>query len=401
MPLVKAQCENCNSILSVDSTKRAAICEFCGTPYVVQDAINNYSTHIEHLHANVVNIHTGQSKQDLLKNADKLFELAQFDRAKKAYEKVIEKYPEEPQGWWGAYKVVLSNFTYFHELADAYQQYASTAMKLHDYTDEYHKLWEALVATYSKELHTRDNADYVWDSVSLKDIELMLYTSIDSTKNPYLKQLQAATFNNYYHAFKAGKVSFFNFGMYGMQWLLEGRESTWRPSYDSPWHETCKLENIPILQKIFDEGCQNAADLFPGNKLRNMSFLKDYIQYASTISEGRSFNRNLLASCIGAETKEYMLHQASWIRWDDTYRVVFFLGKTIILERVELDFEYRPPEISHFQIILTKNPLSSTEIRQLATAQWKKEKRCAHCGGTLTRGLFSTKCDDCGQKKDY
>jgi hypothetical protein len=275
-------------------------------------------------------------------------------------------------------------------------------MKLHDYTGEYHKLWEALVATYSKELHTRDNAARVWDSVSPKDIELMLYTSIASTGNPYLKQLQTATFNNYYHAFKAGKVSFFNFGMYGMKWLLEGRESTWCPSYHSPWHETCKLENIPILQKIFDEGCQNAADLFPGNKLRNMSFLKDHIQYASTTSKGWSFNLYSLASCITDETKEHMLLEVSWIRWDDTYRVVFFLGKTIILERVELDSEYTPPKkISRFQIILTKNPLSSTEIRQLATAQWKKEKRCAHCGGTLTRGLFSTKCDDCGQKKDY
>ena len=44
MPLVKAQCTNCDGILEVDPSKDAAICPHCGTPYIVEKAINHYNT---------------------------------------------------------------------------------------------------------------------------------------------------------------------------------------------------------------------------------------------------------------------------------------------------------------------------------------------------------------------
>lgn len=43
MPLIPLACPSCGSNLTVDSDKDAAICEFCGKPYIVKDAIvNNY-----------------------------------------------------------------------------------------------------------------------------------------------------------------------------------------------------------------------------------------------------------------------------------------------------------------------------------------------------------------------
>lgn len=46
MPLVKAQCTNCGASLEVDSSKEAAICPHCNTPYIVEKAINNYTTNV-------------------------------------------------------------------------------------------------------------------------------------------------------------------------------------------------------------------------------------------------------------------------------------------------------------------------------------------------------------------
>lgn len=43
MPFVQGKCPECGGILAVDNGKRAAICQFCGEPFVVQDAINNYN----------------------------------------------------------------------------------------------------------------------------------------------------------------------------------------------------------------------------------------------------------------------------------------------------------------------------------------------------------------------
>ncbi len=44
MPLVQAKCTNCGASLLVDNAKEAAICQYCGAAYVVEQAINNFVT---------------------------------------------------------------------------------------------------------------------------------------------------------------------------------------------------------------------------------------------------------------------------------------------------------------------------------------------------------------------
>ena len=41
MPLVNAKCTNCGGTLTVDASKEAAICDYCGSPYIVEKAIQN------------------------------------------------------------------------------------------------------------------------------------------------------------------------------------------------------------------------------------------------------------------------------------------------------------------------------------------------------------------------
>lgn len=60
MPLAQAKCTNCGANLTVDNTKDAAICPFCGTPYVVEKAINNYNV-TNNIRADVVNVYGGIS----------------------------------------------------------------------------------------------------------------------------------------------------------------------------------------------------------------------------------------------------------------------------------------------------------------------------------------------------
>jgi hypothetical protein len=44
MPLTPAKCTQCGASLQVDPSKDAAICEFCGTPFIVEKAIAQYAT---------------------------------------------------------------------------------------------------------------------------------------------------------------------------------------------------------------------------------------------------------------------------------------------------------------------------------------------------------------------
>ena len=62
MPLVNAKCTNCGANLEVDSSKDAAICQYCGSAFIVEKAINNYNiTNHNNINAEVVNIYGGNS----------------------------------------------------------------------------------------------------------------------------------------------------------------------------------------------------------------------------------------------------------------------------------------------------------------------------------------------------
>lgn len=57
MPLMNAKCTNCGGALQVDSKKRLAVCPYCKEPYVVEEAINNYTyTTNNYINADVVNV---------------------------------------------------------------------------------------------------------------------------------------------------------------------------------------------------------------------------------------------------------------------------------------------------------------------------------------------------------
>ncbi len=55
MPLMQAKCTNCGAVLSVDTTKDAAICPYCNSAFIIEKAINNYYM-TNTIHANTVNI---------------------------------------------------------------------------------------------------------------------------------------------------------------------------------------------------------------------------------------------------------------------------------------------------------------------------------------------------------
>ena len=55
--LVPAICTQCGGQLEVDPTQEAAVCKYCGTPFIVEKAIQNYN--IQHAtieHVDTVNI---------------------------------------------------------------------------------------------------------------------------------------------------------------------------------------------------------------------------------------------------------------------------------------------------------------------------------------------------------
>ena len=53
--LVPARCTNCSGELTVDPSQEAAVCKYCGTPFVISKAIRNYTIQNNTYQTNVVN----------------------------------------------------------------------------------------------------------------------------------------------------------------------------------------------------------------------------------------------------------------------------------------------------------------------------------------------------------
>ncbi len=96
MALVKAQCTNCNGLLEVDNSNDAAVCPFCGTPYVIEKAINNYI-----IYNNTTVIQDGVSKEETQKNGFTLLKLGDYKNAFPLFSKLVQVDPNDWKNWFG------------------------------------------------------------------------------------------------------------------------------------------------------------------------------------------------------------------------------------------------------------------------------------------------------------
>ena len=112
MALVAAQCTNCNGALQVDAEQKAAICPYCNTPYIVQEAINNYYT------TNVYNIQNANltvDNQAVIENKletaeTQLRKLKDYGKAYKAFKELENEAAKEFRLWSGKIHAQTSDF---------------------------------------------------------------------------------------------------------------------------------------------------------------------------------------------------------------------------------------------------------------------------------------------------
>ncbi len=149
MPLIKAQCTNCNGLLEVDETKDAAICPYCGSAYVVEKAVNLYKMSIVVDNA-TVNVEDGFTK--LLNAAEGFEKLEKYFDAYKVYREITKEYPQKFEGWFGLWNSLITNSLdkgnpLTREQIDNYKEAENLAsdeqkVLLYRKRDEYNKIFE-------------------------------------------------------------------------------------------------------------------------------------------------------------------------------------------------------------------------------------------------------------------
>ena len=63
MALIPAKCPNCGGLIEVDNKNDAAVCKYCGTPFIIERAIQNFFQ-TYHITSSIINFYTnGASEQ--------------------------------------------------------------------------------------------------------------------------------------------------------------------------------------------------------------------------------------------------------------------------------------------------------------------------------------------------
>lgn len=98
MAFIPAKCTQCGANITVDNSKDAGICEFCGTAFITEKAINNYTTNITNNFAGAhVTINNDSNIEGLLVLAKREL-LAKYYRSNDLYKYLDEIVAKSPDG---------------------------------------------------------------------------------------------------------------------------------------------------------------------------------------------------------------------------------------------------------------------------------------------------------------
>ncbi|HHT90675.1 MAG TPA: hypothetical protein GXZ68_06895 [Firmicutes bacterium] len=113
MPFVAAKCTQCGSNLQVDSSRDAALCPHCETPFVTENAIKNYNTYHQYQiqHANL-KVHDERSIQNRIKNAEVFLTMHKdYRKAEEMFQGMTEDAPADYRVWWGILRSQTKEFS--------------------------------------------------------------------------------------------------------------------------------------------------------------------------------------------------------------------------------------------------------------------------------------------------
>ena len=102
MPIVKANCTNCGGNLEVDSQNLVSRCEYCGSSFIVEQAISNFNTTNE-IRDSIVNIYSSdyQNSNEYLESGNAYLKIGDYESAFDVFMSMSRKFPSNWKSWWG------------------------------------------------------------------------------------------------------------------------------------------------------------------------------------------------------------------------------------------------------------------------------------------------------------
>lgn len=114
MAIVPVKCPSCGANLRIDETRQSAFCEYCGSPFIVQEAQNNFMVkgEIRIEKVGTMNVNSDQTANARIEAGEAFLKLGKKDEATKAFIEACRIKPQDYRGYWGQVKAeILLNQT--------------------------------------------------------------------------------------------------------------------------------------------------------------------------------------------------------------------------------------------------------------------------------------------------
>lgn len=384
MPLIPAKCPECGGLVEVDSEKRAGLCQHCGQPFVVEDAIqtfntyyqttNNYNTTHNYGDGAVVNVYEDKNKDFVIEAG------------------ALKKYHGESADVVIPDNVVkIDSGCFDHLLIKSI--YIPASVRHID--ENAFTVWD-----YSSPVDSiivdKENKCFVVDSgVLICQNDKTIIKAINSLVN-YVVPNNIVRINSY--AFANCKMlkaiiipeSVETIG-YSCFENCESLSSIKLPGklnkIDSGMFENCKsLKNISIPKSV--------ENIYCGFEGCNLDFIKIERNYYLHGEIYNNIKRLIIPSSMFFAADMYRLNTYEHFKEIE----VIYDG---YISKNALGY--------HFECLLKSNKLVGSskkrieeEIKKMKSKKWRKNNRCQYCGERFYQPfLGKPKCSICGRKKDY
>lgn len=131
--LVPAKCTNCGGALQVNPGTTSALCPYCNTTFLVQQAINNYNISVNSASMNIANATinvNGMNANNLLNRAKDFENRGDLETALEYYNKVLDLDFTCQEGRLGIERVKLKLVNYVYYECEANQVFSSGKLQI-------------------------------------------------------------------------------------------------------------------------------------------------------------------------------------------------------------------------------------------------------------------------------
>lgn len=153
MAIVPAKCTSCGGTLKTRAEDKTAICPYCGTEYLVQEAIEQYNiTNVYNIEQANLTLDHRKLFNDRLEAAEKQLKLLQdYPRALQSYELLQDEMPEDPRIWRGKVEARSKNYNMIATINSIFLE----KQFLYDFTSDFDNAYTTAEEADKAELYNK------------------------------------------------------------------------------------------------------------------------------------------------------------------------------------------------------------------------------------------------------